>query len=182
MASSIFHDPSGQRARRAGLVLALVLSGILAVIAAFFMTLATAPRLPDMKLRDPRVLSAVHRENVLSLKTKPGWTRVPHPRMATRGGQAKPLTVGFYVSWDEQSRHSLTAHLAQLDVVAPQWIALEDAKGAIRLTEDPQATAMIAAAEHRPSVLPVLFNAKNMAFNGEMADRFLADPAARKRM
>ncbi len=182
MASSIFHDPSGQRARRAGLVLVLVVSGILAVIAAFFMTLATAPRLPDMQLRDPRALSALHRENVHSLKTEPGWTRVPHPHMATRGGQAKPLTVGFYVSWDELSRHSLTDHLAQLDVVAPQWIALKDAKGAITLTEDPQATAMIAAAAHRPSVLPVLFNAKNMAFNGEMADRLLADPVARKRM
>jgi spore germination protein YaaH/peptidoglycan/xylan/chitin deacetylase (PgdA/CDA1 family) len=182
MTSPVFHDPSGRRARRAGAVLAIVLSVFVAVVAAFFMTLATAPRMPTVRLQDPRVLSALHVENVKRLKKEPGWTQVPRPHHAPHGIAAGPLSIGFYVSWDELSRHSLRDHVQQLDVVAPQWIDLEDANGAITVTDDPQATAIITAAPRPPSILPVIYNAKNMTFDGAMADAFLQNPAARKAM
>ncbi len=62
MADFVFHDPSGRRARRIGLAIGLILSFIAAIGAGFAVTLAMAPHLPDVRLKDPRVLSALHQE------------------------------------------------------------------------------------------------------------------------
>ena len=77
MSEFIFHDPSGRRARRAALLLGLLLSAIAAIVAAFFATLAFAPQLPDVHLKDPRVSSALHVETAKKLKFHPTLTRVP---------------------------------------------------------------------------------------------------------
>ena len=76
MSDFIFHDPSGRRARRAALLGGLLLSVIAAVVAAFFATLAFAPRLPVVHLKDPRTLSALHVETARKVKFHPTLTRV----------------------------------------------------------------------------------------------------------
>src|SRR5512140_2433285 len=104
----IFHDPTGRRARRVRLMGGLVASFMALLVAAFFATLAFAPRLPTVSLKDPAALSALHVETARKLKGKAQWNRIPHPRAgAATGGPARPLSIGFYVSWDESSRQSL---------------------------------------------------------------------------
>ena len=56
MAAPIFHDPSGRRKRRAAFSVGLLVAAILAIFAAFAVTLALAPHVPSMSFRDPRVL------------------------------------------------------------------------------------------------------------------------------
>jgi len=182
MADLIFHDPTGRRARRVRLMGGLVASFLALLVAAFFATLAFAPQLPSLTLKDPQVLSALHVENAHKLKGRTQWNRIPHPRgAAAAGGPARPLAVGFYVSWDESSRESLADHINQLDVVSPQWIALAGADGTLSITSDPQARAIIASAKRPPSILPQIFNfnSQTRAWNGPMADALLADPKAR---
>jgi peptidoglycan-N-acetylglucosamine deacetylase len=182
MADLIFHDPTGRRARRVRLVGGLVASFVALMVAAFFATLAFAPRLPGLTLKDPQVLSALHQETAHKLKGRQQWNRIPHPRgAAAAGGQARPLAVGFYVSWDDSSRESLADHIDQLDVVSPQWIALASANGALSITSDPQARAIIASAKHPPSILPGVFNydTAGHTWNGPQADAVLLNPAAR---
>ena len=179
MTQFVFHDPSGRRGRRAKLAGGLVLSLIAAAVAAFFATLAFAPQLPTLNLKDPRVLSALHVETAHRLKGRPPWTRVPRRARGPSGGPAKPLTVAFYVSWDERSRTSLAAHMDQIDVLSPTWIALKDSLGRVEVTEDPQAEALLAHATHRPAVLPAIHNAHGDLFDGPLADRMLLNPAAR---
>ena len=180
MADLIFHDPTGRRARRVRLVGGILMSLVAAVIAAFFATLAFAPRLPTLALKDPHILQALHRETAHHLKGKAEWTRIPHPRGPQAAGAARPLAVGFYVSWDESSRESLADHVDQLDVVSPQWIALRGSAGGIDITQDAQARAIIAQAKKPPSILPGVHNAKDGVWNGPMADAVLLDPVARK--
>src|SRR5271157_2163720 len=118
MADFIFHDPTGRRARRAGMGVGFMVSLAALVVAGFFATLAFAPILPELSLKDPRVLQALHVESAHRLKGKPDWTHVPRrPRAGETGGPMRPLSVGFYVSWDEESRTSLARHIDQLDVV-----------------------------------------------------------------
>src|SRR5947209_5678216 len=104
MAELIFHDPTGRRQRLVRLSGGMMLAVAALMVAGFFATLAIAPRLPGLQLKDPRVLQALHQENTRHLKGRREWTKIPHPRNPTTGGLARPLAVGFYVSWDENSR------------------------------------------------------------------------------
>ena len=180
MASLVFHDPSGRRGRRAGLALGLLLASVFAILAAFVATLAVAPQIPHVDFHNPKVLTS------LSVAQAPGrghavWTRVPRPT-GPLGSRTKPLNIGFYVSWDEMSRESLADHINQLDIVAPQWILLKDARGDVDVTSDPRADKLIATAAHRPAVMPLIYNATNALWDGKTADQLVTDPAARARL
>lgn len=179
MSDFIFHDPSGRRARRAAFVSGLLLSLLAAVVAAFFATLAFAPHLPTVQFKDPRVLSALHVETARRLKFRPTMTRVPRRRRDAAGAPTRPLTVGFYVPWDERSRVSLSAHINQLDVFAPQWITPHGSLGLVDVSDDPQTQALLAKATHKPSILPVIHNSHNGYWDGPLANALLLNPAAR---
>jgi peptidoglycan-N-acetylglucosamine deacetylase len=181
MADHIFHDPTGRRERRARLGAGLLVSLAALIVAGFFATLAFAPLLPTLSLKDPRILQALHVETVHRLKGKPPWTHVPRrPHADEPGGATRPLSVGFYVSWDDgSSRASLARHIDQLDVVSPQWIALNGSLGPVTVTSDPQAEAIIASAKNTPSVLPMVHNAHDGLSDGPLADNLLLNPAAR---
>ena len=181
MADLIFHDPSGRRARRVRLASGLLIALVLLVGAAFFATLASAPHMPVLTLKDPHVLRALHVETAHTLKGRHAWTAIPHPRTPAPAGPARPLAVGFYVSWDETSRSSLKAHVDQLDVVSPQWVGLT-ADGKLDVTRDPEARAIIAAAKAPPSLLPGVYNAKDGVWDGPAADHVLIDAKARTAM
>ena len=188
MSDYIFHDPTGRRAKRAGLAGGLAVALAALLIAAFFATLAFAPRLPTLQLRDPRVLTSLHAETAHRLRGQQPWTRVPRPHPRPKAGQAptpglgRPLTVGFYVSWDPASLESLQRHVNELDVVAPQWVSLTSTAGDIVLSPDPRAEAVIANAKHRPSLLPVVHNAKDAVWNGPLADAVVTSRSARKHL
>ncbi|HEY1427439.1 MAG TPA: glycosyltransferase [Caulobacteraceae bacterium] len=180
MADFIFHDPTGRRDRRARLGVGLLVSLAALIVAGFFATLAFAPRLPSLSLKDPRILQALHVETVHRIKGRPAWTHVPRrPNAGLPGGATRPLSVGFYVSWDESSRASLATHIDQLDVVSPQWIELSGSLGPLSVTSDPRAEAIIASAKNAPSVLPMVHNAHDGLSDGPLADKLLLNPAAR---
>lgn len=181
MIRPVFHDPSGRRARRLGLAAGVAASLVAALVAAFFASLAIAPRMPALHLSDPHVLSALHVENIHRLKHEPRWTRLKHPTPSVPEG-AKPLAVGFYVAWDERSRESLRSHVNDLDVLAPEWVALDGSAGAVAVNDDPQARAIIAAAQHRPAILPLVHNVRHDAFDGPEADALLLNPAGRAKL
>ncbi len=179
MTQFVFHDPSGKRARKASFVAGLLLSLTAAVVAGFFATLAFAPHMPNLALKDPFVRSAMRLQMGPRAHGKPAWTRVPRPHKAPSGGALRPLTVAFYADWDATSAASLTAHVEQIDVLAPTWIALKGSLGLVDLTEDQKADAVLAKATHKPAILPVIHNAYDGVWNGKLADDLLVNPAAR---
>jgi cellulose synthase/poly-beta-1,6-N-acetylglucosamine synthase-like glycosyltransferase/spore germination protein YaaH/peptidoglycan/xylan/chitin deacetylase (PgdA/CDA1 family) len=178
MADFIFHDPTGRRAKRANLGVGLLISGAALVVAAFFATLAFAPHLPSLTMRDPRVLQALHPETVHRFRRPVEWRRIPRPAKAATGSAVRPLSVGFYVTWDESSRVSLRRHVNQLDVVSPQWVMLDGSLGRVSVTADPLAEAIIASAKGAPSVLPMVHNGHNAVPDQALASNMLTNPAA----
>ena len=184
MSNYVFHDPTGRRARRARRIAAGAAALLILLAAGFFATLAFAPKLPRLDLRDPRVLTALHQETpVRASRTPPPWTRIPRARAAGAGSlEPRPLRIGFYVSWDPTARESLARHVSDLDVLAPQWIALKGDHGEVAVTADPQAEAILASAPRRPSVMPLVFNAQDGKWDGDQAGRLIESPAARRRL
>jgi cellulose synthase/poly-beta-1,6-N-acetylglucosamine synthase-like glycosyltransferase/spore germination protein YaaH/peptidoglycan/xylan/chitin deacetylase (PgdA/CDA1 family) len=176
----VFHDPTGRRARRANFGVGILVSLLALVVAGFFATLAFAPRLPSLEMKDPRVLQALHDTNAHRAIREPAWRKVPkRPKAPATGGPLRPLSVGFYVSWDETSRVSLARHIDQLDVVSPQWIGLNGSSGLVTVTSDPQADALIARAKNPPPILPMVHNAHDGLADGPVATNLLNNPAAR---
>jgi cellulose synthase/poly-beta-1,6-N-acetylglucosamine synthase-like glycosyltransferase/spore germination protein YaaH/peptidoglycan/xylan/chitin deacetylase (PgdA/CDA1 family) len=175
----VFHDPTGRRAKRANFGLGLLVSLAALLVAAFFATLAFAPRLPALTLKDPQALQALHVETAHRFRRPVGWRRVPRPAKVTAGAAAaRPLSVGFYVSWADSSRVSLRRHVNDLDVVSPQWVLLDGSLGRVAVTADPFAEALIAGAKSPPSVLPMVHNGHNGGSDGPLADNLLLYPAA----
>jgi peptidoglycan-N-acetylglucosamine deacetylase len=180
MADFVFHDPTGRRAKRANFGVGLVIAAAALVVAAFFATLAFAPHLPNLTLKDPRVLQALHPETVHKFRRPIEWRRIPRPAKAATGGPARPLSVGFYVTWDESSRVSLRRHVNQLDVVSPQWVMLDGSLGRVSVTADPVAEAIIASAKSPPSVLPMVHNGHDAQSDQALASNMLMNPAAER--
>jgi cellulose synthase/poly-beta-1,6-N-acetylglucosamine synthase-like glycosyltransferase/spore germination protein YaaH/peptidoglycan/xylan/chitin deacetylase (PgdA/CDA1 family) len=180
MADFVFHDPTGRRAKRANLGVGLLISAAALVVAAFFATLAFAPHLPSLTLKDPRVLQALHPENAHRFRRPVEWRRIPSPAKAATGAPTRPLSVGFYVTWDESSRVSLRRHVNQLDVVSPQWVMLDGSLGRVAVTSDPLAEALIASAKSAPSVLPMVHNGHDAQSDQALASNLLTNPAAQK--
>lgn len=178
----IFHDPTGKRERRAKLILGVVISLVAALVAGFVATLAFAPRLPDAPLKDPHMLTSLHQETPRKTKPVTSWKRVPRPKATPNGAAARPLSVGFYVDWDQDSRESLRRNIDKLDVVSPQWVAIKGAGGDIIVNDDPEGAARIANAPNHPAVLPLVHNSANAEFNGPLADALLSDPQARAKL
>jgi cellulose synthase/poly-beta-1,6-N-acetylglucosamine synthase-like glycosyltransferase/spore germination protein YaaH/peptidoglycan/xylan/chitin deacetylase (PgdA/CDA1 family) len=176
----IFHDPTGRRAKRANLGVGLIISLAALMVAAFFATLAFAPHLPGLTLKDPRVLQALQPETSHRIRRPVEWRHVPRPARATAGGPAKPLSVGFYVSWDESSRVSLRRHVDKLDVISPQWVLLDGSEGGVSVTSDPVAEALIAGAKSPPSVLPMVHNGISGASDQALASSLLMNPGGQK--
>ena len=103
----VFHDPSGRRARNVRLLGGLAIALCLAMFAAFAATLAFAPHVPEVRFRDPRTLTAL---NVKVPRRATPWTTTPK-RPRVQGTAIRPLTIAFYVSWDEQSAQALREQL-----------------------------------------------------------------------
>jgi cellulose synthase/poly-beta-1,6-N-acetylglucosamine synthase-like glycosyltransferase/spore germination protein YaaH/peptidoglycan/xylan/chitin deacetylase (PgdA/CDA1 family) len=178
----VFHDPSGRRARRAGLLGGLFLSFLAAIVAGFLATLALAPSLPIIQLQDPRVLQALHQETAKRVKGRPPWRLMRRPKTPGSNKAVKPLSIGFYVSWDADSRQSLKEHINSLDVVAPQWIAVSDPQGDVQITDDPEADALIANAPRHPAVMVVVHNAHGSLFDPVIGEGVIENPAAAQRL
>lgn len=182
MAGFVFHDPSGRRGRRAGLAIGLILATIAAIGAGFAATLALAPKMPNLQLKDPYVRSAVHEETPRKKLRQLPWTRVPRPGVltSTLSGAQRPLTLAFYVSYDANSRQSLSDHLDKIDALSPQWVSLNGAAGDVTVIDDPQANVILRGAAKPPSVLPSITNIHDGVWDTAQASFDILNPIARK--
>jgi spore germination protein YaaH len=91
---------------------------------------------------------------------------------------AKPLTVGFYLPWDEASRASVIQHAASLDVLAPMSGALDSPTGSVRWQPDVAQAPALAAAHGKAKVFPIVSNAHDTVWDAAAADGALLKPAA----
>ena len=103
-------------------------------------------------------------------------------RRPVRSTAGTPLTIGFFVNWDDSSMSSLRENLDKLDMVIAEWLHLEGEDGTLR-EDDPvrqsQATRYIRS--HRPgtAIVPLVNNWSGTQWEGARLARVLADPAAR---
>ena len=94
----------------------------------------------------------------------------------------KPLSIGFYVPWDESSTASLQRHINDLDWVAPVWVTVMGAEHRFTILEDRDGRAVINSAAHVPAIMPVVQNFENGKVDPKGAEALLADPRMRRQL
>ncbi|MGH7620659.1 MAG: polysaccharide deacetylase family protein, partial [Gemmatimonadaceae bacterium] len=178
----VFRDPTGRRARIANRFArgAAIASSVLA--AALVLGLIVPPLLPRIGIADPDASRApefagtrLSRARIVSkrrlyaalagrppapvirrgdLPLPAALPKVPPPR------SGRPLSIGFYVNWDDNSFVSLKAHASQLDWVVCEWGVLTPDGSSVQLRVDRRVLYLMQQVPPatRPSVMLMLSN------------------------
>ncbi|MGH9819495.1 MAG: hypothetical protein ACRD43_04935, partial [Pyrinomonadaceae bacterium] len=95
----------------------------------------------------------------------------------------RPISVGFYVNWDDSSFASLKQHIKSLDWVVPEWIRLSGDQ-ANPLVLDIDQTALEYMQQEKPEmpVLPLLQNYKNEQWNSDILVRSISTEQQRQNL
>ena len=109
----------------------------------------------------------------------PPPTTPPAPIIPT----TRPLSVGFFINWDESSYESLKRNLDHLDWVVPEWSHLQEApNGGNPLATDIQIPALNWIRITRPEtrILPLVQNVSNEKWQSDLLARSIADEPHRQ--
>jgi cellulose synthase/poly-beta-1,6-N-acetylglucosamine synthase-like glycosyltransferase/peptidoglycan/xylan/chitin deacetylase (PgdA/CDA1 family) len=200
----VFFDPTGRRATRLSRLrlMTAVISTVL--VAVFVASLLIGTRMNTLALSNDRT-----RHPMTGVKaTAPGLLKSAAalaaqvrarqqgvPRASRmRGGHVgptralpigisrpvgRPVSIGFYVNWDDGSYASLRRELPKLDWVVPSWLSLQGPDMALKIDLDTRSLDLIRREKPTIAILPMLQNAVGGNWEGAGLQRLLADPAAR---
>jgi cellulose synthase/poly-beta-1,6-N-acetylglucosamine synthase-like glycosyltransferase/peptidoglycan/xylan/chitin deacetylase (PgdA/CDA1 family) len=111
---------------------------------------------------------------------------VPPPAIPPPAVSAtRPLSIGFYINWDESSLASLEKNLDHLDWVIAEWSHLQDvSNGQDPLVTDVHVPALNFIRQTRPQVriIPMVQNLIDEDWNPGVLARNIGDEASRQRL
>ena len=120
----VFYAPNGKRWKRARIFAVSLSTLVIILIGIFFFSLYVTPFLPSFSIRAKTILS---QNNGLpapaAVETSDNSSQF---QASSSDGGEHPLTVGFYVNYDDTSYASLKRNIDKIDWLAPEWIRLRD--------------------------------------------------------
>ena len=179
MPRPIFFDPSGRRRRWMRRSIFALLLALVVMALAFASTVVTIPAPEPLPLGFERHTPLRFRAQVSRLSnTITDLFRGPYkPRPGSRG--YRPITIGFYTTWADESGPTLSEHISQLDWVAPTTLAV-DKTGQLVVNDDKVLRRIMLSSIHRPLVVPTLQNVVGDNFSGPATVALLRDPKRHK--
>ena len=156
----IFHDPSGQRWRwisSASLVLGIVVTTLLA---SFTINILTTPLRGFLSIKPGHgLLKAI---NIDTVEAKISEKHLAKSSIATYKKLAPPssppLSIGFYVNWDDSSYASLAKNIHQLDWLIPEWLHLTAGDEPLKYDIDKKVIALVKSKNPSLKILPLINN------------------------
>jgi peptidoglycan-N-acetylglucosamine deacetylase len=207
--SPIFLDPTGRRWRRVRRM-RLVLGAIVTVfIGVLVLSILVHPLLPHLELKSASLLprsadlrpkapdvsitrrdrkaqraqaelkKALH-ETGIAASQQPAQLKITQPVPLL--SSAKPLTIAFYVNWDDSSYSSLNRNLSQLDWIVPEWVRLQDGVDPVVQDIDPRVIDLLQRQRPDLRVMPLVQNYKDEHWDPELLTRAIADENTRTRL
>ena len=126
----------------------------------------------------PRVIPSRRRSQTVVVPPPP---TLPQPVVPS----SRPLSIGFYVNWDESSLASLERNLDHLDWVIAEWSHLQDnshGKGALAIEIDAPALNFIRLTRPQVQVIPMVQNLINEKWNPDLLANAIGDESSRQRL
>ncbi|MBI1213857.1 MAG: glycosyltransferase [Alphaproteobacteria bacterium] len=205
-AKPVFFDPTGRRARRVSFVtwtLAVVSTVLLIAFVASVLIVPVLPGVDFRRIHPVAVRTDAHksvvpallrRANQLAAEARAKERGIPRAQRAKTmaitparrpppallpANRTKPLTIGFYVNWDDSSYASLRRSLQSLDWIVPAWLTLGGDDMALSTDVDRKALDLVHRLKPDMPILPLLQNSQNDVWEGAGLAKFLADKDAR---
>ena len=178
MSRPVFFDPTGSRKRWTLRTVFALIGGVLLAAIVFAATIVNVPPAQDLPVRWENAKPAALRS--LSARGQPRRQRWL-PGVASKKAGA-PLTVGFYVPWDQASADSLRRNIGDLDWVVPAFVTVTGGNHLMKVQDDPRFASIVAGARRPPRVLPMVQNISDEAWDSAGAARLMASPAARAKL
>lgn len=178
MSPPVFFDPTGVRKRWAIRTVILIVVGVLLTAVIFAATIVNVPPAHDLPVRWENAKPAALRS--MSARGDPRRHRWLPGGTTKRPGA--PLTIGFYVPWDQASADSLRRNIGDLDWVVPALISVTGTDHKMQITEDPRLATILAGARRPTRVLPMVQNVSDDGWDSAGAARLMASPAARAKL
>jgi peptidoglycan/xylan/chitin deacetylase (PgdA/CDA1 family)/spore germination protein YaaH/GT2 family glycosyltransferase len=186
MSKPIFFDAGGSRRRWSFRTLFASIAMLFIAAGVFALTILDVPAGQPLPIRYERAYALPLGDQMAALRHRidRGLRSIGRePLHMSRGRPgAKPLTVGFYVPWDGASRVSLQAHLGQLDWVVPATFSISGPAHRLVHTPDQRFNALMAGAQRRPAILPMVQNIAGGVWDGKGAEALLRDIRGRRKM
>jgi cellulose synthase/poly-beta-1,6-N-acetylglucosamine synthase-like glycosyltransferase/peptidoglycan/xylan/chitin deacetylase (PgdA/CDA1 family)/spore germination protein YaaH len=202
-----------RRVRRTWLALAVIVTALAGIFIASVLVnpalpslnvrpLASLPNTADIKPKPPNVpktpseqkarkAQAELQHALAQTRVVPGRRRshvpiVPPPLLPPPTvPENRPLSIGFYINWDESSYASLKRNLDHLDWVIAEWSHLEaTSDGSTSLETDVDAPALNWIRLTRPQVqvIPMVQNLVDEKWQPDLLARAVGDEAGRQRL
>src|SRR6266540_617878 len=125
-------------------------------------------------------------KRVVPAKLASETTPVPAPAIRPPAvPTSRPLSIGFYINWDESSLASLEKNLDHLDWVIAEWAHLPAGTNREHLlATDVHVPALNFIRQTRPQVriIPMVQNLIDEKFNSDLLAKNIADEASRQRL
>ncbi len=92
----------------------------------------------------------------------------------------RPLSIGFYVNWDEDSYPALKRALPRLDWIIPSWLSLSGPTMDLKTGVDDRVLKYIQDTKPDIPIVPMIQNMADEKWDGPGLAKLLADPEARQ--
>ncbi len=202
-----------RRVRRTWLALAVVVTSLAAIFIASVLInpvlpifnirpVASLPHTADIKPKPPNIpANPVEKKfkraqaelqhalattkRVVPAKRASEMAPVPAPAIPPPANPtSRPLSIGFYINWDESSLASLERNLDHLDWVIAEWSHLDNGKNANPLATDVDVPALNFIRQTRPQVRIIVMvqNLIDEKFDSGLLARNIADEASRQHL
>jgi cellulose synthase/poly-beta-1,6-N-acetylglucosamine synthase-like glycosyltransferase/peptidoglycan/xylan/chitin deacetylase (PgdA/CDA1 family)/spore germination protein YaaH len=148
------------------------------------LTVLTNPREHKAKQAREALREALAKtKNVIPAQKPVQTAPLPGPPVQpTVKSAERPLSIGFYVNWDESSYASLKRNLDQLDWVVAEWSHLQDNDHPLAINVDVPALNLIRADHPQTRVLPMVQNLKNEKWDSELLAHWIRDEPSRQQL
>jgi len=181
----IFYDPKGRRKKGVRLTSIVISMTFTALVSIFLFRVITLPAMPQLNLK--QVNSSLLASGADNLEKKAGeiapnraltkrrrrgypvkkanFTDQSFLTGPQRNPESKPIAIGFYVNWDSSSYLSLERNLAELDLLVPQWLRLDDSTSQFVLEIDEKACELIRSKKPDLPIIPMIHNSQGEEWN-----------------
>jgi len=124
-------------------------------------------------------------KRVVPAKRRSETTLVPAPAIPPPAVPAsRPLSIGFYINWDESSLASLERNIDHLDWVVAEWSHLDPGSGGNPLATDVDVPALNFIRQTRPQVrvIAMVQNLLDEKWDAGLLAKNIADEPSRQRL